>query len=430
MSFAAQEGSEKYPLGIMHSARSARGAACAPEKLSVAEVEHWLLYEAGKEHELLLIYEAFIWRMVAAGLPIDRAGLYIGTLHPLLRGFAWLWQRSDGSCDELKVRQAIIGTESARRSPLWKIFSTGQPLRYCPQDIEAQAEFPIMAEFAAMGFTDYLGMLLGGGKFRHVFAYATTRPQRFTDEEIAQVERLMVLFALHVERHIAVRIADNTLRTYLGSLAAGKVLGGKIRRGGGVSVHAMIWVSDLRGFMALSNRLTDREIIQLINAYFEIFADAVLSRGGEVLKFVGDGLLAIFPFGDGIDVAAVAGAALDAAEQAQTRLGELNKCPPAALEEMSGWKPLRAGIALHEGDVFFGNIGSPERLDFTVVGPAVNEASRVEALNKTIGRGILITEKAARRIDRPLERLGEYSLRGMATPIVVYAPIERPGAAS
>ena len=407
-----------------------RGAACAPERLSVAEVEHWLLYDAGKERELLLTYEAFIWRMVAAGLPIDRAGLYIGTLHPLLRGFAWTWQRSDGACDEWKVKQAAIGTESARHSPLWKLFSTGQPLRCCPQDLQAQAEFPIMAEFASMGFTDYLGMLLGGGQFRQAISYSTKRAQRFTDDEIAQVERLMALFALHVERHIAVRIADNTLRTYLGSLAAGKVLGGKIRRGGGESVHAMIWVSDLREFTALSNRLSDHEIIQLINAYFEIFADAVISGGGEVLKFIGDGLLAIFPFDDDVDGAAAAGAALDAAEDAQTRLEELNKNPPAALKEMSGWSPLRAGIALHEGDIFFGNIGSAEQLDFTVVGPAVNEASRVEALNKTIGRGILITEKAARRIDRPLERLGEYTLRGVATTIGVYVPTTSPGAAS
>ena len=148
------------------------------------------------------------------------------------------------------------------------------------------------------------------------------------------------------------------------------------------------------------------------------------------MKFIGDGLLAIFPFGDGVDGAAVVEAALDAAENAQTRLEELNKNPPAALREISGWSPLRAGIALHEGDVFFGNIGSAERLDFTVVGPAVNEASWVEALSKTIGRGILITEKAARRIDRPLERPGEYTLRGVAMPIAVYMPTAARGAVS
>lgn len=409
---------------------SARGADCAPGKLSTAEVERWLVYDAGKQRELLLVYEEFAWRMVAAGLPIDRSGLYIETLHPLLRGFAWTWRRSDGSCDELKVRRGVIGTEGARRSPLWKLFSTGQPLRCCPQDLQAQAEFPVMAEYASMGFTDYVGMLLGGGRFRHAVAYATKRSQRFTDDEIAQVERLVALFALHVERHIAIRIADNTLKTYLGSLAAGKVLGGKIKRGGGESVHAIIWVSDLRGFTTLSSRLTDHKVIQLINFYFEIFADSVLSHGGEVLKFIGDGLLAIFPFVDGVDCSAMAGAALAAAEEAQARLEKLNKCPPAALAEMSDWSPLRAGIALHEGDVFFGNIGSAERLDFTVVGPAVNEASRIEALNKSIGRGILISEKAARRINRPLERLGEYTLRGVAKPMELYAPIAGREAAS
>ena len=156
----AREEPENTRQVVMHSAR---GAACAPQELSVAQIEHWLLHDAGKERELLLLFESFLWRMVAAGLPIDRAGLYIGTLHPLLRGFAWTWQRSDGSCDEWKVRQTAIETESARRSPLWKLFSTGQPLRYRPQDSEAQAEFPIMTEFASMGFTDYLGTLAWRG---------------------------------------------------------------------------------------------------------------------------------------------------------------------------------------------------------------------------------------------------------------------------
>jgi adenylate cyclase len=154
---------EQFWQSIIHSARR---ADCAPEKLSGAEIERWLVYDASKQLELLLAYEEFAWRMVAAGLPIDQSGLYIGTLHPLLRGFAWTWRRSDASCDELKVKEGVIGTESARRSPLWKLFSTRQPLRCCPQDLQVQSEFPIMAEYAAMGFTDYVARLLGEGSPR------------------------------------------------------------------------------------------------------------------------------------------------------------------------------------------------------------------------------------------------------------------------
>jgi adenylate cyclase len=404
--------------------RSARGPACAPTELSIAEVEHWLLFDANKQPDLLLVFEEFAWRMVAAELPIDQYRLYIGTLHPLLRGFAWTWRKSDGFCEELKVRRSVIGTKGIRRSPLWKLFSTERPLRCCPQDRQAQDEFPIMAEYAAMGFTDYVGILLGADQFRHVMAYATKRSPRFTDGEMVQIERLLALFALHVERHIAVRIADNALRTYLGRLAATKVLSGKIKRGHGESVRAIIWVSDLREYTALSGRLNDDELIQLINIYFEIFADSVLSHQGEVLKFIGDGILAIFPFVNDVDGVTAAEKALAAAEMAQARLEDMNKLPRKGMDP-GDHILLRAGIALHEGEVFFGNVGSPERLDFTVVGSAVNEASRIEALNKMIGRGILVSEQVAQRFEGSLELLGQYELRGVAEPMAIYAPIVR-----
>jgi adenylate cyclase len=402
--------------------RSARGAASAPARLSVADIEHWLLHDAALEREMLLTFESFIWRMVAAGLPIDRASLHIGTLHPQLLGFAWNWRRSDGLCDEVKVKQTTADTDSYRLNPLSRIFTTGTQLRRYPQRADAQAEFPIMVELAAAGYTEYLAMPLGGERYRHAITFATMRTPGFADHEIEQIQRLLSLFTLHVERQTAVRIADNTLNAYLGPVAAAKVLSGAIRRGGGESIRAVIWVSDLRGFTDLSGRLSGGDMIELLNAYFEIFAGAVLANGGEVLKFMGDGLLAVFPLGESGDGKAAAHAALDAAERSLKGLNDLNVSPPPALRDVEGWQPLRAGIALHEGEVFFGNIGAPERLDFTVIGPAVNEASRVEALQKTIGRSILITEAVARQIDHPLDQLGEYTLRGVAAPVTIYSP--------
>ena len=163
-------------------------------------------------------------------------------------------------------------------------------------------------------------------------------------------------------------------------------------------------------------------MIELLNAYFEAFAGAVLAEGGEVLKFIGDGLLAVFPLEDGDDSRRAGMAALNAAKAAQAALDRLNQSPTARLAAIEGWQPLRAGIALHEGEVFFGNIGAPERLDFTVIGPAVNEAARVEGLHKTTGCGILITEAAARHIDAPVRRLGDYALRGIAAPLTIFTP--------
>jgi adenylate cyclase len=411
-----------YPDGVIVIKRSARGAACAPAGASYADIEHWLLYDAAREHELLLTYEAFLWRMVAAGLPLDRASLHIGTLHPQLLGFAWNWRRSDGLCDEVKVRHFTADTDAFKLNPLSRIFESGGPLRRQPQRPEAQAEFPIMRELAAGGYTEYLALPLGDDRFRHAVTFATMDARGFADEDIEQIQRLLRLFTLHVERHIAVRIATNTLNAYLGPVAAAKVLSGEINRGSGQSIHAMIWVSDLRGFTDLSGRLSGGDMIALLNAYFESFAGAVLANGGEVLKFMGDGLLAVFPLGEGNQARVAASAALAAAEQAHERLNRINQSAPAPLDGIDGWRPLRAGIALHEGEVFFGNIGAPERLDFTVIGPAVNEASRVESLQKTIGRSILITGAAARLIDAPLDFVGAYELRGVAEPVAIYSP--------
>lgn len=218
------------------------------------------------------------------------------------------------------------------------------------------------------------------------------------------------------------RIAGNVLDTYLGAAAGRRVLGGSIKRGAGEPIRAVIWASDLRGFTDLADRLDGRAMIALLNAYFERLAGAVIAHDGEILKFIGDGLLAVFPFTAFPDEAKAAEEALSAAEDAQAALARLNVEAPAELAGIDGWRPLRTGIALHEGEVFFGNVGAPERLDFTVIGGAVNAASRVETLTKTLGRSILITEPVARRLARPLDPLGAHALRGVAEPVSIFSP--------
>lgn len=413
-----------YPPGVSVLRRSQRGRDCAPATTTLNELKRWLLLEAVNETQLLLTFEAFMWGMNAAGLPVHRSTLHIGTLHPQLLGFAWNWRASDGLCDEVQVAQSTADTDAFKLNPLSHIFTTGKAIRRRPHDPAAQAEFPIMRDLAASGFTEYLALPFGGTGFRHAVTLATTCPDGFCEGQIKQIKRLLVLFALHVERHIALRIATNALGAYLGPVAADKVLNGDIRRGSGEAIRAMIWVSDLRGFTDLSDRLAGSDMIALLNAYFEIFAGAVLAHGGEVLKFIGDGVLAVFPLQN--DPGAAGNAALAAAELAQDGLAQLGFNPPPALAAVTGWRPLRAGIAVHEGEVFFGNIGTPERLDFTVIGPAVNEATRVEALQKTLGRDILITAAAARHIDAPLDVLGAFPLRGVAAPITVLSPARPP----
>ncbi len=419
----------EYPPAVSLVRRAARGPSAAPESSTIDDNEAWVLGEAIREDDFLPLVESLIWREVAAGLPLDRASFHVGTLHPQVYGFAWNWTRSDGLCDEVRVGEAVLRTDSYRRNPIFRVNEYGETFRAKTGNTSIAGEFPLMAELAEQGITEYIALPLGGsGTYHNAATVATTRPEGFTDAEVKAMERVLAIFALHVERHILLRIAANVLDTYLGSLAGKHVLRGSIRRGSGKSVRAVIWISDLRGFTDLTDRLSGAEVTALLNAYFEALADAVIAHGGEVLKFIGDGLLAVFPLtsgdGPGRNVAA---ASLAAAEQALAAIEALNATPPPSLQSIDGWRPLRTGIALHEGEVFFGNVGAPERLDFTVIGRAVNEASRVEALCKSLGRSILITEPVARRLERPLDELGEHPLRGLTTPVSIFSPQAKVG---
>lgn len=416
----------RYPTAVTSVRQMAHGPSVAPAQTTIQEIEAWLLGEAIRQRDQLALFEAFVWRLVAAGLPLDRVTLHIGTLHPQVFGFAWNWLNADGICDEVRVGEAAMRTDSYRRNPLYRVIQHGEPVRRSPQDPAAAAEFPLLAELAGDGMTDYAALPLGAGDRCHnAMTVATRRPGGFTEAEFAAIRRLLSLFALHVERHIAWRIAGNVLDAYLGQAAGRQVLDGAIKRGAGQPIDAIIWMSDLRGFTTLSDRLAEAETIQLLNAYFERMAGAVMVHGGEVLKFIGDGLLAVFPLRPEDPPEKAAEAALSAAEAAFAQVEALNAAPPPPLDGIQGWRPLRSGIALHEGEVFFGNIGAPERLDFTVIGSAVNEASRVEALTKQLGRSILITEPVARRLTRALDELGRHRLRGVASEIAIFSPRQR-----
>ena len=414
----------RYSPWVTLVRRSARGPAAAPERTTVEEIEAWLLGAAIREDDLLPLFESFVWRAAAAGLPLDRASLHVGTLHPELYGFSWSWNRSDGLCDETRVPPASLESDSYKRNPLYRVIEFGEPFRADTRDPAVAVTYPLMAELAGEGITDYIAHPIGGGETYHDAAtVATRRAEGFSDAEVAAIERLLRVFALHVERHIVLRIVGNVLDTYLGRAAGGKVLAGSIKRGSGEAIRAVVWISDLRGFTDLTDRLAGPDVTALLNAYFERLAGAVLDHGGEVLKFIGDGLLAVFPLASGANPERNAAEdALAAAEQALAAVAALNEEPPAPLRDIAGWRPLGTGIALHEGEVFFGNVGAPERLDFTVIGRAVNEASRVEALCKTLGRSILITAPVARRLDRPLDDLGRHPLRGLAQPIALFSP--------
>lgn len=407
-----------YASGVVLRQRSWRdpGKMIAPRQ-TVDDIRDWLLGEALAVGDVLAFFEAFCWRMASALVSFDRASLHVGTLHPQIYGFAWNWEKGDGVCDEIQVGEDILATDAYRRSPLYGVIEHGRAFE-ARIDEETQQRYPLLRELGAQGYSQYLALpLTAGGRQHNLVSLSTRQPGGFRPEELEAVHGLLRIFALHVERHIDRRISANLLDAYLGTAAGGKVLSGSIRRGVGEEIDAVIWMSDLRGFTDLSSRLPGSAMTALLNAYFERLAAAVIAEGGDVLKFMGDGVLAVFPQRGG-----AAQAALRAAERALTAIAALSDDPPPDLAAIDGWAPLRSGIALHEGKVFFGNVGSTERLDFTVIGPAVNAASRIEALTKALGRAILVSEPVARQLDARLDDMGMHPLRGVAGEMRLFSP--------
>ena len=388
-----------------------------------AELEDWLLTDAVKTPDMLTLFETFVWRLGAAGLPVERATLHVGTLHPQVFGYAWMWERSDGICDEIKIDEGSLQTDEFRRNPIQRVVELGESIVEPLIRPAEENSSPLLIELAEKGYTEYVAIpLRAATRLHNAVTLATKQPGGFTADQAPHLKRLYRFLALHVERHVGGLIAGNVLDTYLGPAAGTQVLEGTIKRGAGASIDAIIWMSDLRGFTERADRLAGPAMLSVLNAYFDRLVGPVAAQGGEVLKFIGDGLLAVFPFAQHGSDRLAARAALAAAREAQAALLELNSASPDPLPNVTNWRPLETGIALHAGTVFFGNMGAPERLDFTVIGPAVNTAARVEGLSKRLGQPLLLTESVADLLDEELDDLGEQSLKGVSSPVRVFAP--------
>jgi adenylate cyclase len=357
-------------------------------------------------------------RLVAAGLPLWRVGLFVRTLHPDVLGRNFIWRPGaevvTGSAD-----YDFLDSPEFINSPLAIVFGEGREVRHRIDDPES-GRFPFLDDMRSEGVTDYIALPLRytDGSV-HASSWTTKQPGGFSDEQLNALRSLVRPLARLVEIVSLQRTASLLLDTYVGNRAGERILGGQIRRGHTDTMHAAIWLSDLRGFTALSDRLPAETVVDILNHYFDCQVSAIRTHGGEVLKFMGDGLLAVFPIAeaDG-DIRKVCAHVLEAARESRASVEALNYPIGETVERF------RFGVALHVGKILYGNIGGGNRLDFTCIGPAVNLAARLEKIAGRLNRTIVASEGFAGICAGGWSDLGEFPIAGFSKAERVYGLVD------
>ena len=386
-------------------------------------ITDWLVEQGLLRTSFERVVEGFCHRLRAIDVPVWRAFVSADTLHPRIRGMGCSWRVDQGLRSDVYIHR-LDPPEAYLRSPFKRMLDLGLHHLRVRLDGSELIEFPLLEELRDLRVTDYLAQRtwfgLEGQSDRRtgvISSWATTRPEGFSERDIAILGHLMPRLALTLQARLGHDISVNLLDTYVGPEAGRRILDGEIRRGTLDVISAVIFVADLRGFTAIADRSERDVLIETLNDYFDCQVPVIVEHGGQVLKFLGDGLLATFPLA-GRAPETVCDAALDAAAEVLRCVRQLGE------ERAAAGKPLMdLDIALHLGDVFYGNVGSADRLDFTVIGPAVNEASRIEVLCEQHDRNLLISETFARAATNSADRLisiGRYGLRGVRSAQSIY----------
>ena len=376
----------------------------------------WLLHEAWEATTSKELVRRFVHRLNQMGLSVLRLNVVIQTLHPLLAVNSYRWSRLN---DEVERFDATYETRASRQfvdSPLQPIFEGGGGVRRWI-DSESPDDFPILRDLKTEGATEYVAMPMrfSDGQINAV-TIATDAPGGFATADLGHIHEVLPLLSRLFEVQAKERTAVTLMRTFLGKHTGERVLNGLVKRGDGEDIHAVIWFCDLRGSTPLADTLSPVDFLDYLNRYFDCMAEAVVENGGEVLRFIGDAVLAIFPFEDGSSSGRkccdapdqACELAVNAAKDAMMRVRDAN-----AILADKGQPPIGFGIGLHIGDVIYGNIGIPERLEFTVIGAAANEAARIEGMSKKLGNPVMISDAFARCYPGELVSLGHHGLRGL-----------------
>jgi adenylate cyclase len=387
----------------------------------IRTVIDWLMDGARSAALSETILEELCRGMVDAGIPLWRVAVFVTTLHPDYMGRAFYWRAESGvkvSEAEYKIRE----TDEYLGSPVVAVYGTRQPIRRQLADPDCPIDFAVLKEFRGEGATDYAAfpLIFTDGSI-HVATWTTRQPGGFTRKQYADLEAIIAPLTRVAEIRALRRTATNLLDTYVGRQAGEQILAGRIRRGHVEAIHAAIWLSDMRGFTTRSERLPPQQLIDLLNRYFDCQVPAILNYGGEVLKFIGDGLLAIFPLeSDGRNANEVCRRALTCAREAESATAALD--PPQGANHDA----IRFGLALHIGQVMYGNIGGGNRLDFTCIGPAVNLAARLEKRAAALSRTIVASAEFAAHVADEFFPLGEFPVAGFAAPQQIFGLRDQP----
>ena len=398
----------------------------------IIDLHIWAVQQGLQGAAVDLLFDGLCRRLVGAGVPLWRAFAGMRTLHPQWAGYSYTWQRDLDIVEPAQIERSQAYEQDIADSPFAALIREAEGgiepgaaprLRRRLTGPEARFDFPILRRLAVAGATDYFAQLTSfarGDPARGQgigISFATDRPDGFGEEDLMLIRAVLPAASLAIMTYAGYTIASGLLAAYLGGDAGKRVHAGAVERGSVESMRAVLWYADIRGSTAIADAWPGFAIIELLDEVFEHLAAPLRSRGGQVLKFLGDGILATFPL-ETAPGEEICRRALDAAAEAMAGLDRLN-----AARAEAGKPTAAVDLALHLGEVLYGNVGAVDRLDFTVIGPAVNEVARIETLCEPLGRKVLVSaEFAAALGDSPrLQPLGHHQLRGVREPRAIYA---------
>jgi adenylate cyclase len=398
---------------------------------NIIDTHIWAVHQGLRGASAYELFDGYCQRLVIHGVPLWRAQAGLQTLHPHWGAYSYLWRRDLNAIQPERHARSDLGDPQWLRSPFYDLIrkaNAGENNPSMRRRLDAgpeQRDFAVLDDFFRNGATDYFAQLFTFGDNGDpsqgtgaIYSFTTNRSGGFDDDDMALLQSTLPALSLAMKAHASHEIGSALLRTYLGQETGRRVHAGAIERGSVETVHAVLWFADIRGFTATSDASPGAVVIDLLNSVFEALAAALRPRGGEILKFLGDGMLATLAF-DERDRAATCRAALDAAEEAVAAIVALN-----ASRSTSGLPAVSVDLALHVGDLLYGNVGAADRLDFTVIGPAVNEVVRIEALCEPLNRTVLTSAEfaaAASGGGNRLASLGRYTLRGVRETKEIFA---------